>query len=56
MYLADYALSVPGHPIIVARNVIYVDVRAVWRVSRVVSGILADTISDEQPYVDRLGL
>ncbi len=56
MYLADYALSAPGHPTIVARNVIYVDVRAVWRVSRVVSGILADTVSDEQPYVDRLGL
>ena len=56
MYLADYALSVPGRPTIVARNVIYVDVRAVWRVSRVVSGIRADTVSDEQPHVDRLGL
>ena len=41
---------------IVARNVCYVDVRAVWRVSRVVSDIWADTVSDEQPHVDRLGL
>ena len=31
---------------IVARNVCYVDVRAVWRVARVVSGIRADTVSD----------
>ena len=48
-------LCVPplGWSIIVARNVIYVDVRAVWRVSRVVSGIRADTVSDEQPHVDR---
>ena len=56
MYLDDYALSVPGRPTIVALNVIYVDVRVVWRVSRVVSGIRADTVSDEQPLVDRLGM
>jgi hypothetical protein len=56
MYLDDYALSVPGRPTIVARNFIYVDVKAVWRVPRVVSGIRADTISAEQPHVDRLGL
>jgi hypothetical protein len=49
-------LCVPslGRPIIAARNVIYVDVRAVWRVSRVVSGIRADTVSDERPHVYRL--
>jgi hypothetical protein len=41
---------------LVARNVYYVHVRAVWRVSRVVSGILADTVSNEQPNVDRRGL
>ena len=52
MYLDDYALSVPGRPTIV----IYVDVRVVWCVSPVVSGIRADTVSDEQPHVDRLGL
>ena len=56
IYLDDYALSVPGRPTIVARNFIYVDVKAVWRVPRVVSGIRADTVSDEQPHVDRLGL
>ena len=30
--------------------------RAVWRVSRVVGGIRADTVSDERPHVDRRGL
>ena len=39
-----------------ARNFCYVDVRAVWCVSRVVSGIRADTVFDEQPHVDRRGL
>ena len=33
------------------------DVRAVWRVSRVVSGMYwADTVTDVQPHVDRRGL
>ena len=41
---------------IVARNVCYVDVWAVWRVPHVVSGIRTDTVSDEQPHVGRLGL
>jgi hypothetical protein len=51
-------LCVPplGRHTLVAWNVYYVDVRAVWRVSRVVSGILADTVSDEQPTIDRRGL
>jgi hypothetical protein len=48
-------LCVPslGRNNIVAQNVCYADVRAVWRISRVVSGIRAD---DEQPNVDRRGL
>ena len=39
-------------------NICYVDVRTVWRhVSRVVSGIRADTVTDEQPHdADRLGV
>ena len=38
-------------------NVCYVDDRALYRTSRVVSGIWADTVSDEQPHVaDRLGV
>jgi hypothetical protein len=45
-----------GRQTIVARNVCYVDVRAEWRVSRAVSGIRADTVSDVQPQVDRYGL
>ena len=45
-----------GRHTIVAQNVFYVDVRAVWRVSRVVSGIRAHTVSDVQPNVDRHGL
>ena len=51
-------LCVPslGRHAIVARNVYYVDVWAVWRVSRVVSGIRTDTVSDEQPHVDRRGM
>ena len=34
---------------------VYVSVRAVWRVSHVVSGIRADTVSDVQPHVDQRG-
>ena len=61
LYAIGGRLYVPllGCPTIIARDVCYVDVRAVWRVSRVsrvVSGIRADTVSDEQPNVDRRGL
>ena len=58
LYAVEGRLYVPllGCPTIVARDVCYEDVRAVWCVSRVVSGIRADTVSDEQPHVDRLGL
>ena len=45
--------SIARAPHYCARNVCYVDVRAVWRVSRVVNGIRDDTVSDEQPHVDR---
>ncbi len=44
-----------GRHTIVAQNVCYVDIQAVWRVLRVVSGIRADTAFDEQPHVDRRG-
>ena len=36
-------------------NVCYVDVRLLQRISRVVSGIRADTISDAWPHVSRCG-
>jgi hypothetical protein len=51
-------LRVPplGRHTLVAWNVCYVDVQAVWRVSHVVSGIRADTVSDVQPTVARIGL
>jgi hypothetical protein len=51
-------LCVPslGRHTVVARNACYVGVRAVRRVSRVVSGIRADTVSEVQPNVDRHGL
>ena len=54
LYKIEGRLCVPprGRPTIVARNVYYVDVRAVWRVSRVVHGIRTDTVSDEQPCLD----
>jgi hypothetical protein len=58
LYAIGGRLCVPllGCPTIVARDVCYADVRAVWGVSHVVSGIRADTVSDEQPNVDRRGL
>ena len=51
-------LCVPslGRHTTVARNVCYIDVRVVWHVSRVVSGIYADTVSDVQSHIDRRGL
>ena len=51
-------LCVPplGRHTIVAQSVCYVDVRVVWRVSNVVSGIRVDTVSDEQHNVAGLGL
>ena len=48
--------SIARAPHYFARDVCYVDVRAVWRDSRVVSGIRAYTVSDVQPHVDRRGL
>ena len=54
--LDDYYAFQFGHHPTVARNVCCVGVRVVWRISRVVSGIRADTVSDEQPHVGRRGL
>ena len=51
----DYAFHIGRHTI-VARDVYYLDVRAVCCVSRVISGVRADTVSDVQPHVDRRGL
>ena len=50
----DYVFYIGRHTI-VARDVYYLDVRAVCCVSRVISGIRTDTVSDKQPNVDRLG-
>ena len=40
--------SITRAPHYYALNVCYVDVRAVWRVYRVVIGVLADTVFDER--------
>ena len=45
-----------GRQTLVKRNVCYADVRAVWHVFHVASGIQTTTVSDAWPHVDRHGL
>ena len=51
-------IAVPslGRHTIVTRNVCYADVRVVWHVFHVASGIRTTTVSDAWPHVDRHGL
>ena len=56
MFLDDHVLlSLWCHTVVARRSVYYVDVLAVWYVSRVISGNLANTISDVWSHVDRRG-
>ena len=51
-----FAVPSIGRQTLVARNVCYADVWAVWHIFHVASGIRTTTVSDVWPHVDRHGL